>query len=299
MTRFEQDARLVEDTRRDLGGLLPPVVQRVEARLADGRMLRALRWGTEAPTVLELHGGFETAHAWDRTNLLSRLPTLAVDLPGCGASDWMETGTYWPPTSSQDVLCAVEQLAPDATFLVGHSFGGIVALDIVRLAPRRFQHLCLVDVTPGGANFRAERLLGNLEVLRTWRPDREELTARRRLIFPRRTERALELGMDDEFILQLDGHYRFRADMREERWRDPPDLSPLWDALRDFPGSILLVRGEESRVVSEEDTKRLTELRHTAKVLTIADCTHHVPADAPAALSQAFHAALRGVPRTA
>ena len=35
----------------------PPVVDRIEHRLADGRVMRGLRWGTEPVRIVWLHGG--------------------------------------------------------------------------------------------------------------------------------------------------------------------------------------------------------------------------------------------------
>ena len=54
-----------------------PTVRRVETDVGDGRSLSALRWGTDAPQVVFLHGGGQNAHTWD-TVLLA---------PACASMD--------------------------------------------------------------------------------------------------------------------------------------------------------------------------------------------------------------------
>lgn len=63
----------------------------------------ALRWGSEAPRVVFLHGGAQNAHTWDTVVLGLGEPALAVDLPGHGRSAWRDDGDYSPsatPTPS-------------------------------------------------------------------------------------------------------------------------------------------------------------------------------------------------------
>ena len=57
----------------------PPAVRRVETDLGDGRTLSGLRWGTDAPQVVLLHGGGQNAHTWDTVALALGRPLLALD----------------------------------------------------------------------------------------------------------------------------------------------------------------------------------------------------------------------------
>ena len=54
-------------------GVLPAV-----ARIETGP-ISALRWGTESPRVVFLHGGGQNAHTWDTVVLGLGLPALAID----------------------------------------------------------------------------------------------------------------------------------------------------------------------------------------------------------------------------
>lgn len=96
---------------------------------ANGRVI-AERWGTEAPQVLALHGWGRTHRDWQPS--LGTLPTLAVDLPGFGDSA--------PPDEPQGSAWYADQVAGLAEqhgplVVVGHSFGGRVAVHLARTNP--------------------------------------------------------------------------------------------------------------------------------------------------------------------
>ena len=76
----------------------PPVVRRVEVRVADGRAVSALVWGDAPAEVVFIHGGSQNAHTWDTVALALGRPAVAVDLPGHGHSGWRDDGAYTPAT---------------------------------------------------------------------------------------------------------------------------------------------------------------------------------------------------------
>ena len=126
-----------------------------------GRRLHA-RVGGEGPTVLLVHGLGATSHIWERFDLPGyRL--VAVDMPGCG---WSETRAG--PLAPRDVALVLDslmaQLSHDHRFaVIGHSFGGLAAIEMAHLKPGRVAALALVDVPmqlPGLARLTAAPLLG-------------------------------------------------------------------------------------------------------------------------------------------
>ncbi len=115
-------------------------VVRVLTSLLEGKIF-AERTQAGAPSVLALHG-------WGRTRS-DLLPVLAAhaalipDLPGFGASP--------PPAVPWDSEAYAEFLAPlieqnEPWTLVGHSFGGRVALRLAALRPDRVERLILTGV---------------------------------------------------------------------------------------------------------------------------------------------------------
>ena len=81
----------------------PPTVERISMEVAPGQRLSALRWGTDPPELVLLHGGGQNAHTWDTVALALGRPLLAIDLPGHGHSDWRDDHRYFPAENAAAV----------------------------------------------------------------------------------------------------------------------------------------------------------------------------------------------------
>lgn len=107
------------------------------------------RAGAGAPVVL-LHGLPGTAEDWnDVTPLLAGRRTIAVDRPGFG---WSGDG-YLKFARQLEVLDALlKQLGARHPILVGHSYGGTIALGFAERYPREVGGLVLVDAAAAGTH---------------------------------------------------------------------------------------------------------------------------------------------------
>lgn len=114
----------------------------------DGGRLFGRTWGTSAPTVVALHGWRRDHHDFDAVfddpAFGSTCTAVALDLPGHGATPPPERG--W---STLDYAAAVNHLlrsleAP--VVVVGHSFGGRVAIRLAASYPERVDRLVLTGV---------------------------------------------------------------------------------------------------------------------------------------------------------
>ena len=56
-----------------------PVVSRVTTTLANGRTVSALKWGSEAPQMVLVHGTAQNAHTWDTVALALGVPLHRVN----------------------------------------------------------------------------------------------------------------------------------------------------------------------------------------------------------------------------
>lgn len=98
--------------------------------------------------MLALHG--ITGHALRWAALSAALPEVrlvAVDLRGHGRSPWT------PPWSFEqhvaDAVAVLDAHGLDRVPVLGHSFGGAIAVHLSRLAPERVSHLVLLDPAIG------------------------------------------------------------------------------------------------------------------------------------------------------
>lgn len=94
---------------------------------------RYLSWGTEQvgrPAALLLHGITSSALSWVRVGaaLADRYRVYALDMRGHGESIKPEPGQYSLRQTADDALAFIEALQLECPVLMGHSWGGAVAL---------------------------------------------------------------------------------------------------------------------------------------------------------------------------
>lgn len=109
--------------------------------MLDGRVFGA-RTGSGPPVVLALHGWRRT-HT-DLLGVIGDLPGISIDLPGFGASPPPD-GPWGSPDYARAVLPLLDELAGPRV-VVGHSFGGRVAVQLAAAAPDRLDALVLTGV---------------------------------------------------------------------------------------------------------------------------------------------------------
>ncbi|MFF1834851.1 alpha/beta fold hydrolase [Streptomyces sp. NPDC058231] len=244
--------------------------------------------------VLLLHGGGQTRHSWHRTG--ERLAAagwhaVAADLRGHGDSDWDPVGDY----STDAYLADLMSLAAHAgqhwpglpLVLAGASLGGKTALLAAGENPKLAQALVLVDIAvrveyEGGRRVQefmagAPDGFGSLEDAaaavsaynphrrHTGSPDglRKNLRERDGRWYWHWDPAMLGGGRDEQ---QLD---RFRTELHERARRAALHLTcPL-----------LLVRGRQSDVLSEEGVAEMRELVDAIRVVDVEDVGHMVAGD--------------------
>lgn len=103
-------------------------------------------WSESGQPILLLHGLASSSRIWDLVAplLARRFRVIALDQRGHGASDKPETG-YDLPTFVADLRGLVRALEVERPTLVGHSWGGNLALEYAVTYPAEVSHLALVD----------------------------------------------------------------------------------------------------------------------------------------------------------
>lgn len=277
----------------------PPVVSRIAVEVGDGRRLSALKWGTQSPRLVFLHGGAQNAHTWDTVALALDVPMLCIDLPGHGHSD---SAAPFDPSAlplqqnARDVATVIRQVAPGASAVVGMSLGGLTTIAVSRDHPDLVRRMVLVDITPGVNQEKTKQITDFVNGPATF-PSFDDLLARTIEFNPTRSVSSLRRGILHNALQLDDGSWVWRyrrpdapplPEVEGEKGvMQRPSTASLWDAIGAFDKPILFVRGmRKQSVVSDEDESELLQRAPQTRVERIEEAGHSVQGDTPLELAQ-------------
>jgi pimeloyl-ACP methyl ester carboxylesterase len=286
----------------DALGVPLPRVERLSLELPDGRMLSALRFGTEPPRVTLLHGAGLNAHTWDTTALALQHPLLAIDLAGHGDSSWRDDADYTAGPLAADVAQALDAWTTQPQIVVGQSLGGLTAAALAASRPDLVSEIMVVDITPG------IDVTAGPAALRAFYEGPTDFATRDELV-----DKAISLGFGGTRPETERGVFlntRIRDDGRVE-WKHhfahlaaqalaahdvgtPASPSTRhesgWGDLAATSAPITLVRATRG-FVSDADAAEFQRRVPPARVITI-DATHNVQETAPTELAALISAVL-------
>jgi 3-oxoadipate enol-lactonase len=245
-----------------------------------------------------LHGQPGSPADW--APLAGRLPAqlhaVAADRPGYGSSPLAAGGFA---ANARALLDDLDARGVRHAVLVGHSYGGGVALSAASLAPERVAAVVLVaSIGPGCVN-GWDRLLaapgaGPVCALVAWR-----LTpwiARARLARIRR-RRGRPLWPDEHINWQVWGrsgrehHPLWRTFLTEQRAL-LRELGDLESALPSVQAPVLLLADPDDTQVPAGTTRRLAQTLPDARLQLVHGAGHHLPRRAPDVVADAIVAFL-------
>lgn len=242
--------------------------------LAGGRLFGSVAGtGDGAPRVVALHGWRRTSA--DFTPVLRGLDGLALDLPGFGSSP--EPPEPWG--SAQYAALVAEVLDPGRpAVVVGHSFGGRVALHLAAAHPDRVAALVLTGVPrlfprEGPApkavlGYRAARTLRQRGLISQ---DRLEALIQRN-----------KWGSEDFRASRGVMRGVFTTLMRESYEQQ----------LRTITQPVELVWGEKDTAAPVESARRAASVLADGRLTVLDGAGHMVPVERPAELRKAIEAQL-------
>jgi len=279
------------DNAEEAGVTAPlPTVRRV-----DHGPISALRWGSEAPGVVFLHGGGQNAHTWDTVVLGLGLPALAIDLPGHGRSAWRADGDYGPVLNAAAVEPVIRALAPDADLMVGMSLGGLTAMRLAVTAADLVRRLVMIDVTPSAPERHAQLTKAQMGAValvqgeRTF-PSFEAMVDAAVATSPRRSRKSLQRGVFHNSKGLDDGTWTWCYDTI----RKADGFAGLWDDVPSLTVPTTLVRGATSYFVNDDDADAFARnAPGFQRVVVVADSGHSVQGDQPQALVEILRDVLK------
>jgi pimeloyl-ACP methyl ester carboxylesterase len=276
MTATDEFKSLLESAA-DLGIPHNPDVRYVSRQtVVRGLRFHFLEWGEQdAPPVLLLHGGNQSAHSWDLVSLhlADRYRVLAMDQRGHGDSEWARDLEYTVEAMSADALAFLDELHIETPIVFGHSMGGHVTLQMVLSRPVEVRGLVLVDTGP-------ELSAKGIEVVRNFVTHSVEFDDLDEFLdmvarYDRfRSREHIARTVKYNMLRRSDGKYSSKVDHRRVLSGSAPTMR-LADFV-DLRHPVLLVRGAESDVLEQAAAERFVATMSNARLVTVPATGHNV-----------------------
>ncbi|TWS96626.1 alpha/beta fold hydrolase [Reyranella sp. CPCC 100927] len=266
-----------------------------------GMRFHYLAWGApDAPPLLFLHGGGQTCHTWELVcdALADRYRCLALDQRGHGDSEWSYEGDYSPSAQAGDIAAFIDALGLAQPVIVGMSMGCLNGLYTTLARPDAVSALVAIDAGPWINIAGAGPIRDFMHTVSTL-DQLDDFVATALRFNPQRDARLLRRSLLHNLRRRADGRLMWKTDLRQ-----PTDLKVAegWiTSLRERVGAlrcpVLVVRGGNSAVMSDDDAARFAAAVPDGRWVRIEGAGHAVQGDQPKALIAVLEDFLGTVPR--
>jgi pimeloyl-ACP methyl ester carboxylesterase len=220
-----------------------PYVQAGEVRL------HYVEKGSGPEPLVFVHGFTSSQRNWEEIHpyLPDRWHSFFLDLRGAGESDKPASG-YGPAVYARDIDLATRALGLDTFTLVGHSMGGLTAMQFAVTYPQRLRRLVLVAPAPSNGLQVDPAML------------QQQLATRGDRALRRQMARALAVRPVSDAVVdrRIDDDLKWPETAYVEAWQAMVDIR-LGEALRAVTTPTLMVAGDRDflRAANLEDAQRI------------------------------------------
>lgn len=250
-------------------------------RMDTGQIVLNVREVGHGPIVIFLHGITSNAAVWDPIMLAlsDEFRCVAVDQRGHGLSDKPANG-YTARDHAEDVLALIKTLNDGPAVIVGHSLGARNAVVAATIDPEMVKSVVAVDFTPfietEVLDTLAARVNGGDRLFES-RADIEAYLQDRYRKMPAGAIRQRAMTAFHE----VDGGFRPLADPKSMAQTAEGLREELESAFKAVTRPTLIVRGAESKLVSEAALEKTRKLRPDLPVIVVPNTDHYVTEEAP------------------
>lgn len=257
-------------------------------RTDTGRITLNVREVGQGPLAIFLHGITSNAAVWDpiMLNLRDAFRCIAVDQRGHGLSDKPESG-YSARDLAEDVLSLVKALDAGPAVIVGHSLGARNGVVAATIDPTLVRSVVAIDFTPyietEVLDALESRVNGGDQVFKTREDIETYLQGRYQMMPPDAIRRRAGSAFEP-----VEGGFRPLAypramSLTAQGLRE--DLEPAFSAVT---CPVLVIRGAQSKLVSEAALERTRKLRPDLPVMVVENADHYVNEEAPDVTTKAI-----------
>ena len=179
---------------------------------------------------------------------------------------------------TQDVIDYMEHSSIADCFLIGHSMGGKISMQLATTKPGLVEKLIVVDIAPKYYPRHHDTILNALSLL-----EDHQLTSRKE------ADELLSDKIDEVGIRQFLLKNLYRTDMNELKLRlnlkaIQDNLDEIGQGLADdliYDGPVLFIKGESSDYITTSDEKKIMQHFPKAKIKMVKNAGHWVHAEQP------------------
>ncbi len=257
-------------------------------------------WPAQKPGASDLvllHGFTGHARSWDAfaEAMTDRYRVLALDQRGHGETAWASADAYGAGEMVDDLAAFVGALGLKGFSLLGLSMGGNVAIHYGGRGPKELAALVIVDIAPEIVTAGAARIQTGVRATDVF-ASRDEAFAAARRGNPVPPEAHHRHRVDHSLMRTEDGRWTWRYDraLRAPGTVRARDTEAGWRAVANIAVPTLVIRGENSDILSPELAKRMLDSNPTLRMTTVAGSGHSVPLDKPDGFLAACREFLKG-----
>lgn len=236
-----------------------------------------------AQRIVFVHGLMAFAANWRKiaNQFEAEYQCLIYDQRGHGRSFKPETG-YKPQDFAEDLNKMTNELGWEKFHLVGHSMGARVAMTFAHMFPEKVRTLCLedsgADVKPDSFKYYEEML----NIVPTPFKTKDEMKAFfqndfLKLFKPHEDPVVLMTFLQANILENENGLYDWKfykqgiiEIVREGHMKD------RWVEVSSFKMPVLLVRGENSHILSQDEYERMLQVNPNIEGYTVSGAGHWV-----------------------
>lgn len=258
-----------------------------EHRIDTGRIVLNAREAGHGPLTVFLHGITANGAVWDPvvSKVSGSLRAIALDQRGHGKSD-KPANAYTANDYALDVIALVETLDCGPAIVVGHSLGARNGVIAATLRPDLIQGVVAIDFTPYIETevFDAleSRVNGGNRAFHSQEEIEEYLQNRYVKLPPDAVNRRAVHG-----YTRVGDHFRPRADASAMSQTANGLRENLVPAYQQVTRPVLMVRGADSKLVSEAALAATRLLRPDMTTLVVDNTDHYVPEEASEVIAAA------------